>query len=180
MITTIGVAASTGTVLATDRWVPLMLEWDCIISDTPLYLFIKDPTHGFVELKIDRDTGALIGFVIIDLPHEDGQGRTLHAVPSKPGSPIIDRDLWPWKVTPDYREPANRDLDMTLPLASSVHDDRLTVWIGDGQPEVNLTTEDVTVTIGHDGTLLAIAVPWPKESADLWPLSPEENIPETQ
>ena len=69
---------------------------------------------------------------------------------------------------------------MSLPLASSVNDNRLTIWIGDGQPEVNLTTEAVTVTIGHDGTLLAIAVPWPKESADLWPLSPEENIPETQ
>ena len=107
------------------------------------------------------------------MPHEDDQGRTLHGVHSEAGTPIIDRDMWPWKVTPDYREPAKRNLDMTLPLASSVHDDRLTVWIGDGQPEVNLTTEDVHVTIGRDGALLAISVPWPKESADLWPLSPK-------
>ena len=93
MVRTVGVAASTGAVLETDRWVPLMLEWDCVISDAPLNLFIKAPTHGFVELKIDPDTGALIGFVIIDLPHEDGQGRTLHNIPTQPGTPIIDRDL---------------------------------------------------------------------------------------
>ena len=172
-VLTVGVTASTGAVIETDWWVPLMLEWHCIISDAPLNLFIKDPMYGFVELKIDPDTGALIGFVIIDLPHEDAQGRTLHGVHSEAGAPIVDRDMWPWKVTPDYREPAKRNLDMTLPLASSVHDDRLTVWIGDGQPEVNLTTEDVHVTIGRDGALLAISVPWPKESADLWPLSPK-------
>ncbi|MDO5082437.1 MAG: hypothetical protein Q4D89_03410 [Arachnia propionica] len=172
-VRTVGVAASTGTVIETDRWVPLMMEWDCVISDAPLYLFIRDPADGFVELKIDPDTGALIGFVIIDLPQKDDRGRTLHGVPTKVGTPVVDRDMWPWKVTPDYREPAKRNVDMTLPLASSVDDDHLTVWIGEGQPEVNLTTGDVAVTIGRDGALLAISVPWPKESAELWPLSPK-------
>ena len=48
-VRTVGVTASTGAVIETDRWVPLMLEWDCIISDAPLNLFIKDPMYGFVE-----------------------------------------------------------------------------------------------------------------------------------
>ncbi len=60
---------------------------------------------------------------------------------------------------------------MALPLASSVNNDRLTIWIGDGQPDITLTTEDVTVTIGHHGDPLAISAPRPKESADLWPLN---------
>ncbi|QPL06037.1 MULTISPECIES: hypothetical protein [Actinomyces] len=173
VVRTVGVAPSTGTLIETDRWVPLMMEWDSVISDAPLYLFIREPADGFVELKIDPDTGALIGFVIIDLPQEDGRGRTLHGVPAKAGTPVVDRDMWPCKVTPDYREPAKRNVDMSLSLASSVDDNCLTVWIGEGQPEANLTTEDVAVTIGRDGALLAISVPWPKESAELWPLSPK-------
>ena len=53
--------------------------------------------------------------------------------------------------------------------------DRLTVWLGTGQPSVGLQTDDVVVAVNADGDLLAVSVPWPREAAELC----RGGVPET-
>ena len=74
----------------------------------PLYLFLKDPTEGFIELKVHPENGALIQFTVIDLPRACHKERSVGQAPTQPGTATIARDMWPWTVTPDYREPARR------------------------------------------------------------------------
>lgn len=55
-------------VAATDAWIPLSLVWPIDSHASLLSIFVRDPRRGFVELKVHPDSGALVGFVIIDLP----------------------------------------------------------------------------------------------------------------
>lgn len=174
MVRTVGASQSGGASVETDPWIPLSVTWASTLSDMPLYLFLKDPTEGFIELKVHPENGALIQFTVIDLPRACHKERSVGQAPTQPGTATIARDMWPWTVTPDYREPARRRLDITCPLTSSVSGQRLTVWFSDDSPTAHLTTDEVTVTISQAGTLLAISAPWPPEAAELWPLKPAE------
>lgn len=82
--------------------------------------------------SIATNTGAPIGFVVIKLPHTDDKQRNITEAPTRPGTATIARNMWPWTVASDYREPANQRLDMTLPLAGSVSKQRLIIRLGDG------------------------------------------------
>ena len=65
--------------------------------------------------SIATNTGAPIGFVVIKLPHTDDKQRNITEAPTRPGTATIARNMWPWTVASDYREPANQRLDMPPP-----------------------------------------------------------------
>ena len=69
-------------------------------------------TLGASNESIATNTGALIGFVVIKLPHTDDKQRNITEAPTRPGTATIARNMWPWTVASDYREPANQRLDM--------------------------------------------------------------------
>lgn len=171
VVSVTGVVEASGASSETDPWIPLSVKWDVLRADGPLYLLLKDPVDGFVELKIDPESGALVGFVVIDLPRADEWRRSPGELPLRAGTAAVAREMWRWKVTPDYREPAERHREMTCPLRTSLSEQRLTVWFGDGVPAAYLASGEVLVTVSEACSLLAITAPWPQEAAELWPLS---------
>ena len=151
-------AASRAAQVVVDPWVPLSVVWDVAPEVSPLYLFVRDPDHGYVELKVHPESGALVGMVVIDSPLPDESARLLGGATAPKGSEtaVLDLQLWPWKETPDYREPVRRDIDVLCPLSVTTSADQMTIWFSDrpvarilkaGPVEVGVSAEDELVAI---------------------------------
>ena len=93
MVEVLGETAAASVSVETDQWVPLTVKWDTPNTGQALFPYFEDPGEGFVELKIDSDTGALLGFVILNLPQTDGKERSLDRVYTRPGIPLLDHEL---------------------------------------------------------------------------------------
>jgi hypothetical protein len=99
----------------------------------PLYLLVNGDQGGYVELKVDPNSGALCGLVVVDLPLYVERAVVPAEVLAGSNVPVLDLDIWEWKVTPDYKEPLKNHADDVSPLAHSHPDGALLLfpWVHD-------------------------------------------------
>ncbi|WP_309133348.1 hypothetical protein [Cellulomonas sp.] len=159
MIRTDGVEACRRVRVESDPWLPLAVRWGDDAPAPLLRLWVADRALGYAEVAVGRDSGALRRLVLIDLPGPAGR----EAGPLAPGRrdvvPVLDRAMWPWRHTPDYREPARDDVDVVGELSCSVTDERFTVRLADGPVYELLPVGAVRVGVAADGGLLRVDVP---------------------
>lgn len=150
-----------GATSSADPWIPLTVSWQVDLRGGPLYLFLTGRHGGFVELKVDPDSGALYALVIVDLPPV--VDRRVESAQVEPGSlvPVFDLNLWEWKVTPDYREPSRRDIDVNSELAYSMTEDLLVLWFSESAVREYFACGDIRVGIAASGELVSVVVPRP-------------------
>ncbi|MBW3084965.1 hypothetical protein KEM60_01156 [Austwickia sp. TVS 96-490-7B] len=151
-------APSPAAKVAVDPWIPLSVVWDVEPDVSPLYLFVRDPDQGYVELKVHPESGALVGAVIIDLPRPDEHLRRLRgaSTPQRSETAVLDLEIWPWKETPDYREPARRDIDVECPLSLTAASDQMTIWFSSLPVAQVLKAGPVEVGVSMEGELVAV------------------------
>lgn len=145
--------------VASDHLIPLSIAWPVVLDDAPLYLFVSDPRGGYVELKVDADTGALVGLVVIDLPSMIEREIPSEEAESTPGVPVLDVSLWPWRVTPDDREPLRRDIDLKQGLAYTLTADLCIVWFSRAVVDRFLVSGEVRVGISSADELVLVSTP---------------------
>ncbi|SFF11777.1 hypothetical protein SAMN05421541_106165 [Actinoplanes philippinensis] len=145
-----------------DPWVPLKVSWEVPRLDGALYVNLTGTGGGLVELRVDGASGALFELVVVDelptvrrdlpvaLPEDSGQAAE------------VDRDIWEWKVTPDYREVAKRTLDRSAELGISHHAGLTTVWLGAAEPARLLRAAAVRVGVAASGELVCVSTPTPE------------------
>ena len=110
-----------------DPYIALTVNWSIGRRGDALNLFVQDPDQGYVELSVDSRTGELFHFVVIDEPRRVEPRADTSSVQVHQSSVVVDRRLWPWKVTPDYTEPSNRAADLTMPLRMTSNDHSIAV-----------------------------------------------------
>ena len=147
-------------VVTVDPYIPLSVVWGIDPSTSPLYLFVSDPEQGYVELKVHPGSGALVGFVVIDVPRRAGSEPATTAAPTvHPGeSPVLDLSLWPWKETPDYWEPARRDIDRTTALSLASTADTMAIRFAAVPVVRSIEAGDARVGVSREGELVVIEV----------------------
>lgn len=142
-----------------DPWVPLTVVWADAVPAPRLRLYVRDPQQGYVELKVDPGSGGLRGIVVIDTPRLVDREQPGGAAVVRDMVPRLDLQMWPWKLTPDYREPLLEDVDVQCSLALSITDERFTVWFADDAVEKSLLAGSARVGISEGGGLVFIDVP---------------------
>ncbi|GIF69375.1 hypothetical protein Ais01nite_74100 [Asanoa ishikariensis] len=150
--------ACPGATASADPWIPLTVSWAVSLRGGPLYLYVRGDDGGYVELKVDPDSGALYALVIVDLPqHVD---RSVKDAPTKPDplSPVFDLGLWEWKNTPDYKESAKRDTDATSTLAYSTPGNLFALWFSGSPVSSYLECGAVRVGVSDVDELVGIVV----------------------
>ena len=161
MFKVLGGVECPGATASADPWIPLIVSWQVSLLGGPLYLYVTGNDGGYVELKVDPNSGALYALVIVDLPPMTD--RTVEIGPLEAGSlsPIFDLGLWEWKVTPDYKEPAKCDIDATSPLNYSTPGDLFALWFSDVPIGRYLACGDARVGVSPSDELVNIVVPRP-------------------
>ncbi len=139
-----------------DPWVPLTIEWNIPLNGGALYLFARDPDDGYVEFKLDPDSGALVGMTVIDSPRETTRAIVRSTDTSVSESPVVDLEFWPRTETPDYTEPKTNDFDLEVTLSQTATDGAIAVWFSD-QPVARLVVSgDVSVGVAATGELVVV------------------------
>ncbi|GAB3661202.1 hypothetical protein GCM10028833_41200 [Glycomyces tarimensis] len=159
MLRVLGKASCSGVEATGDRWVPLAVYWGVNLRDGPLYLFVTGREGGYIELKVDPNSGALYGLVIINLPPRSERAVEATGIEPESGVPVFDLELWDWKVTPDYREPAGRDAEMDSRLWYSTPSGHFALWFSSSAVRQYLTAGDVSVGVSSNEDLVCIVVP---------------------
>jgi hypothetical protein len=127
----------------------------------PLRLYITGASGGYVEMKLDPDSGALYEVVVVDLPPLVEREVEAAPVADRAVSPVLDRELWPWRITPDYREPMRRDIDITEELAYSRSSEVFSLLFSSSRVSSYLACENVKVGLSEDSELVSIVTPSP-------------------
>lgn len=73
-------------------------------------------------------------------------------------TPAFDLDLWEWKVTPDYKEPAKNWAKATCALSYSTPDNVFALWFSDASVRRYFRCGDVSVGTSRDDGLVNIVV----------------------
>lgn len=161
MIAVVGSIECAGSTVSADPWIPLKISWEIALEGQPLYLFVSGDSGGYVELKIDPNSGALYGLVLLESPPQTPRSISQAVKSTNHRVPLVDLDLWDWRVTPDYREPTGRDAEMTCQLGQSAFNDALRIWFSSEPVLELLRCQDATVGIGAHGDLVVVEVPQP-------------------
>lgn len=161
MLRVLGQIECLGATASADPWIPLTVTWQVGLRGGPLYLYVTGQEGGYVELKIDPDSGGLYALVIVDLPPQIERNVGHARVETGLNTPVFDLGLWEWKVTPDYKEPVKHDIDVTSALGYSTPDDSFALWFSYSEVSHYLATGDVRVGVSLDGGLVTIVVPRP-------------------
>jgi len=66
--------------------------------------------------------------------------------------------MWQWRVTPDYVEPAKRDVSISQHLAWLVEGDTVSLQFGAPQASSFVSSGDVEFGISEYGELVCVAV----------------------
>lgn len=156
----LGSVPSPPAAITVDPWIPLSIRWDIDPHVVPLYAYARDTEQGYVELKIHPESGALLGVVVIDLPRKVESLLALEGIPSigAPASPVLDLMLWPWRETPDYREPSRRDIDLEVKLSHATSGDVLGIEFERRPVTRILQAGSARVCVSEDLALVAIVV----------------------
>ncbi len=89
-----------------DPWISLIVKWGVENFGDLLHLLVRDPAQGYLELQVDPESGALVALILLNEPEEIGRAVDDVAQIRDFESPVLDLSIWPWKATPDYKEPA--------------------------------------------------------------------------
>lgn len=144
-----------------DPWVPLSVSWQVMLRGGPAYLYVTGQNGGYIELKVDPDTGALYALIVVDLPPITSRIAEPAPVEGGSQSPVFDLGLWEWKVTPDYKELAKRDVDATSMLAHSTQGNFFVLWFSSSSVGRYLQCGGVRVGISRGGELVNVMVQRP-------------------
>jgi hypothetical protein len=102
-----------------DPWIPLKVSWQLEVPTGLLNLYVRGVNGGYVEIRVDARTGAIVEVVVIEIPPDSSVRYSMPSDPSEVGVPTLDREIWERRVTPDYNEPANRDASIEQELSYS-------------------------------------------------------------
>ena len=162
MLKVLAGAACLGATVSADPWVPLTISWHLSMQGGPLRLYLTGDEGGYVELNVSPDSGALSRLVLVNVPPTTDRIFEVPGGAAEQLSPVLDLGLWEWKVTPDYREPASRDAELSSTLTYSKRSDEFTLWFS-GSPVVRIITcGKVCVGVSQDNEMVAIRVPTPE------------------
>lgn len=149
MLSVVGFAACDVPDVEADEWIPLNIVWGRP-QGQPLYLRISGEQGGEIELKVDPDTGTLCEFIVLIEPPDVVRAISTTAGEHSGSVPVLDRSLWSWKETPDYREPKDRFATMRADLGRVSADEYVVVL--SGRPtSAYATAGSVRVGISEDG-----------------------------
>ena len=161
MIRVIGHASCGATQVQADPWIPLTVNWQFEERSGLLNLYVRGANGGYVEMRVDECTGALLELVVIEAPPE----RVQHCSPSNistiSGTVVLDREMWQWRVTPDYVEPTTRDVSMLQDLSWSVQEDKILLLFSKARPTWLAGSNEAEFGISEAGELVCMAVSRP-------------------
>lgn len=144
-----------------DPGIPLSVKWQLAVRSGILNLYIRGIDGGYVEMRVDESTGALVELVVIQAP-PDGPSRC--SIPSDlPTSEtvVLNREIWEWHVTPDYIEPARRDASVSQKLSWSVLDNTVSLLFGESEVSRLIGSPDAVVGISKSRELACMTVRLP-------------------
>jgi hypothetical protein len=126
-----------------------------------LNLYIRGTDGGYVEMRVDERTGALAELVVIESPPGTARRCSVPGGSKSVGTLVLDREMWQWRVTPDYVEPVKRDVSIPQRLAWLVEDDMVSLQFGEPQASSFVSSGDAEFGISESGELVCMAVRTP-------------------
>lgn len=157
-----GLVSCTAAVAEADPWIPLKVSWPVERHGGALNLYLRGAGGGYVELRSDEVSGALTELVVIDTPPDGDRTPDTSAPEAADRTVVLDAEMWEWKVTPDYREPARRDTTMTTDLTLAVAGGQTTVWFGTAEPVRFAIAGTVRAGLTAQDELICVSVPTPE------------------
>lgn len=145
-----------------DPWIPLTVRWRFAEHAGLLNLYVSGADGGYVEMAIDERSGALVRLVVIEAPPETARHRAVPHGSITPGTVILDREMWQWRTTPDYKEPARRDASIHQDLSWSLQDDSISLLFSSSQPSWLIGSRDAEFAISASGELVRVTVKKPE------------------
>lgn len=162
MIKVVGHSPCAAAQIQADPWIPLMVNWQLEGRSGLLNLYIQGNDGGYVEMRVDERSGALVELVVIEAPPEAAQRFPVPEDSKNLGTVVLDREMWEWRVTPDYAEPAKRDVSILQHLAWSTQGDNVFLQFGDSQASWFVGSGDTKFAISESGELVCMAVRRPE------------------
>lgn len=162
MIKVIGSKGSEMAYAEADPWIGFKASWIMDLNDEPLYLFMTGLSGGYVEFKVHPQSCALYKVIVVDMPPRVSRDIDPASTADSFGAPIIDKGIWSWKVTPDYIEPAKRDVEITGDISYSRSKGMFSLWFSSSLMSSFITCGDVRVGISKDSELVCISSPEPQ------------------
>jgi hypothetical protein len=161
VIRVVGAVAYDSVHVEADPWIPLKVSWQLTMRTGLLNLYVRGSDGGYVEIRVDSQTGALAELVVIDDPPECPVPCSPPAAPLETGVPTLDRAMWEWRTTPDYTEPVSRDISIEQRLFYSTSESLVALRFADTEVARSLGSEDAQVGVSVDGELVCIVVKKP-------------------
>lgn len=156
-----GLVSSPAAVAEADPWIPLKVSWPVERRGGGLSVYVHGVDGGYVELRSDEVSGALTGLVVVDAPPAGARSFEAGAPETADTAVILDAELWEWRVTPDYREPARRDTTVMADLSLTVADGHTTMWFGSAAVARFAVAGPVRVGLSAQDELICVSTPTP-------------------
>jgi hypothetical protein len=149
-----------GVEVENDPYVDLDVSWQVKARADTLYLMVSGLEGGYVELKVNSTDGALVELIVVDQPPEVGGFDNLPASRSEQGclTPAFDLNLWSWRSTPDYSEPAAKIARVESKLGMCVRAGIATLMLSGAEPVEFIGGGPVRVGIGKNGEMACVVV----------------------
>jgi hypothetical protein len=141
-----------------DPWIPLTVTWQLERGSGLLNLYVRGTSGGYLEMRVDESTRALVELVVIESPPETVSHCSVPDGLTTLGTVVLDRDIWQWRVTPDYTEPAKRDSSVLQELSWSVQGDTISLLFASSQPTLFVGAGDAQLGISESGELVCMVV----------------------
>jgi hypothetical protein len=158
VIKVVGQASCDASNVEADPWIPLTVTWQVERESGLLSLYVRGTSGGYVEMRVDESSRALVELVVIESPPEAVSNCSVPDDLTVLGTVVLDRDIWQWRVTPDYTEPAKRDASTLQDLSWSVQGDKISLRFATSQPSWFVGAGDVQFGISESGELVCMAV----------------------
>ncbi|HEY8374683.1 MAG TPA: hypothetical protein VIL00_18285 [Pseudonocardiaceae bacterium] len=147
-----------GVEVENDPYIVLDVSWRVKARADTLYLMVRGLEGGYVELKVNSTDGALVELIVIERPPEVDGFDNLPVSGSGQGclTPALDLDLWPWKITPDYSEPAVKIARVESKLGMCIRAGVVTLMLSGADPVEFIGGGPVRVGIGQNGEMACV------------------------
>lgn len=144
-----------------DPWIPLTVKWQLAARSGILNLYIRGTDGGYVEMRVDEGTGALVELVVIDAPPDSSSRCSVPSDSVTAGTVVLDREIWEWRVTPDYVEPAKRDSTIIQPISWSLLGETISLMFNGSKASRFVGSNDAAAGISESDELVCITVKRP-------------------
>jgi hypothetical protein len=171
VVKVVGSAKCSSVTVEADYWIPLKVTWNVERRTGVLYLFVSGEDGGYVELKADEHTGALLQFVVVEAPPVSTEHSWVAEL-AEEGTPLLDTAMWDWRITPDYAEPAGREISVVQRMSMSMGDRMLLVAVSDRPPSYFIGSAEARVGITDDGEMVCLVARNPQRDVPVgYPLA---------